>query len=77
MSDHVWDAPVGATGQPDIDEGAGLYDEVEATEADEAAAAEGYGSWTVDELKDELRSRDLAVSGSKPELVARLEDDDA
>lgn len=27
---------------------------------------------TVDELKDELRARDLPVSGTKDELVARL-----
>jgi hypothetical protein len=37
---------------------------------------EGYGSKTVDELQDELRSRDLPVSGSKAELIDRLEKDD-
>lgn len=31
-----------------------------------------YEQWTVEELREELRSRELAVSGSKPELVARL-----
>lgn len=38
---------------------------------------EGYNAQTKEELQDELRSRDLPVSGSKDELVARLEEDDA
>jgi hypothetical protein len=38
---------------------------------------EGYQSQSVDDLKDELRRRDLPVSGNKDELVARLEEDDA
>lgn len=38
---------------------------------------EDYNDWTVDELKEELRSRELAVSGSKDELVARLQEADA
>lgn len=36
-----------------------------------------YDTWTVDELQDELRDRDLKVSGTKEELVSRLEDHDA
>lgn len=32
---------------------------------------------TVEELRDELRSRDLKVSGTKDELVARLDDHEA
>lgn len=37
-----------------------------------------YDDLTVEELRDELRDRDLKVSGSKDELVARLtEDEDA
>lgn len=35
-----------------------------------------YDDRTVDELRDELRDRDLKVSGSKDELVQRLEEDD-
>jgi hypothetical protein len=38
--------------------------------------AEGYEAQTVAELQDELRDRDLAVSGTKDELIARLEEDD-
>lgn len=32
---------------------------------------------TVDELRDELRDRDLKVSGTKEELIGRLEDHEA
>lgn len=38
---------------------------------------EGYNAQTVPELQDELRSRDLPVSGTKDELVERLEEDDS
>lgn len=46
----------------------------------EAVPAEGgqdYEELTVEELKGILRDRDLAVSGTKDELVERLNDDDA
>jgi hypothetical protein len=39
--------------------------------------AESYEANTVEELREELRARDLPVSGHKDELVARLEEDDA
>lgn len=35
--------------------------------------AESYEDLTVEELQDRLRARDLKVSGSKDELIARLE----
>jgi len=38
--------------------------------------AEGYEAWTIAEMKEELRSRELPVSGSKAELIIRLEEDD-
>ena len=41
-------------------------------EADE----EGWDAYTKEELVEELRARDLPVSGSKAELVDRLNDDD-
>lgn len=41
------------------------------------AASEGYGSWTKDELSDEAEKRGLPKSGTKAELIARLEEDDA
>lgn len=44
---------------------------------DESGGEEGYNAQTVDELKDELRARDLPVSGTKEELVERLEEDDS
>lgn len=36
-----------------------------------------YASWSKQELKDELESRDLPVGGNKDELIARLEAHDA
>lgn len=38
---------------------------------------ESYEANTVEELREELRARDLPTSGHKDELVARLEEDDA
>lgn len=38
---------------------------------------EDYDSLTKEQLQERLRRRDLAVSGTVAELVARLEDDDA
>jgi hypothetical protein len=38
---------------------------------------EGYEANTVEELREELRARDLHTSGNKDELIARLEEDDA
>jgi SAP domain len=39
-------------------------------------AKSDYEDSTVEELRDELRDRDLPVSGTKDELVARLVEDD-
>lgn len=36
-----------------------------------------YEDKTVEELQDDLRDRDLKVSGTKDELIARLEEADA
>lgn len=36
-----------------------------------------YDGYTLDELREEAKERDLPVSGNKPELVDRLEADDA
>lgn len=44
---------------------------------DEKPAGDGYDEKTVAELQDELRARDLPVSGNKDELVDRLREDDA
>ena len=61
---------VAATAQ----EQAAAADALVAPEADPEA---GWDEYTVDELKDELKARGLPVSGTKDELVARLEEDDA
>jgi hypothetical protein len=38
---------------------------------------EGYEAWTKEDLQDELAKRDLPKTGNKPELIERLEQDDA
>ena len=57
------------------------YDQlVEDTESETEPADEpepGYSSWTADQLRGELELRALTKSGSKAELVQRLEEDDA
>lgn len=40
-------------------------------------AATIYGGWTVEQLRDELRERDLSPAGRKADLVERLLADDA
>lgn len=44
----------------------------------DAPSADGddYSDMTVDELQDELRERDLPVSGNKDELIQRLQEAD-
>jgi hypothetical protein len=39
-------------------------------------AVKPYTEWTADELREELRARQLKVSGNQPELIARLEEHD-
>ena len=41
-----------------------------------SSASSGYEDWTKDELAAELESRGLAKSGTKAELIARLQEDD-
>ncbi|MEV6287404.1 SAP domain-containing protein [Kribbella sp. NPDC051770] len=38
--------------------------------------SDDYNDWKVETLRQELRERELPTSGTKPELVARLEADD-
>ena len=38
---------------------------------------QGYDGWTKGELEAELESRGLSKTGNKPELIERLEEDDA
>jgi hypothetical protein len=50
--------------------------EEDATATDEPDEAEPYSAWTVPQLDKELKARQLSVTGTKPEKVARLEKDD-
>lgn len=45
-------------------------------DADEESPDKPYVEWTNDQLRDELGDRELSKSGSKAELIARLEEDD-
>lgn len=38
---------------------------------------EPYEKWTVEELREELKNRELSQDGNKKDLVARLEENDA
>lgn len=46
-------------------------------EESEEEEEEGYESWTMPDLKKELKSRGLKVAGTKKALIKRLEKDDA
>lgn len=43
---------------------------------DNAADEVNYEEMTVEELRDELESRELSKSGNKADLIARLQEDD-
>ena len=51
-------------------------DENEEDEISEETDQDSYDDWSVDDLRDECENRGLAKSGSKGDLVARLEQDD-
>ena len=45
--------------------------------SDGESGSGGYDGWTKGELEAELESRGLPKTGNKPELIERLEEDDA
>lgn len=49
---------------------------VESPDKAEEVVEDGYDTWVKDDLEDELRARELPVSGTKDELIQRLEDAD-
>lgn len=59
-------------GRDDVD-AAQLYQD----DGDTANETSNYEDYTKDELKEALSERDLPVSGSKSDLIARLEESDA
>jgi hypothetical protein len=55
-----------------------LDDDTEVLDDDtEVAVDTDYENWTVQDLKDELKDRQLPVSGKQEELAARLREHDA
>lgn len=46
-------------------------------EAPAETEAASYAGWTKGELEAELQKRGLPTSGNKPDLIARLEENDA
>jgi len=62
----------GATEEQESVTGEADQSELEGTPAEDSQ----YADKTNEELQDELRDRDLPVSGNKEELIARLEEDD-
>lgn len=59
------------------EEAAAIAAELATAEEDAAAEPAQYRGLNVDQLRDELRSRDLKVSGPRLQLVERLVADDA
>lgn len=51
--------------------------ETESEDESEEEESGGYADLDVEGLKSALKDRELPVSGTKPELIARLEQDDA
>lgn len=47
------------------------------TDDGDGSDAEDYNTWTVEELKAELKNRELPTTGNKADLVAALEENDA
>lgn len=58
------------------EEQAAIEAELAAAEAEQASEPEAYRSMTVTQMQDELRIRGLKISGTRPEVVARLVADD-
>lgn len=50
--------------------------EDEQRDAPEDSAEQGYSEWSKDQLTEELKARELPHSGTKDELIQRLEEDD-
>lgn len=64
------------TEPPEPVEEVSVEDDVEEEDDDEDESESEYAGHTVDELKEFLTERDLPVSGTKAELIARLEEAD-
>jgi hypothetical protein len=62
-------------GDTDAEEDEGVEEDADLT-AEAVESADNYDTWMVEDLQEELRNRDLPVSGKKKELVARLREDD-
>lgn len=68
---------LGASSDAEGDQGEGEDAEAPEAPVEEAGKGFDYSSLTVPELGELLKARELTTSGNKPELVARLQEDDA
>jgi SAP domain len=76
---HTFSIPLpGSVFEENFEQTGGPVDEpAVGAQAEEEGELSDYTGMTVEQLQDELRSRDLPTSGTKAELIARLEADDA
>jgi len=73
VEDDEEDNTDGSEGSDESDE---LDDDEPEDDEDEEELDDDYSEWNVDQLKAELKERGLTVSGSKEQLIERLEASD-
>jgi hypothetical protein len=71
------DSDVGVDEHPVVDiQEEGITPPIQTIEANSMFQSNDYNSWTVVELREECRKRDITIRGTKAEVVLRLRQDD-